>query len=867
LFLAGSFSGAEIAYRTVRPEAAAGNLLKNAGFEDSETNGAPWQRYDRGFVIDGAVVHAGRRSIKVVAPDAAGTCGASYRLELNQPRPVPIAISGWSKAQDVSGGSDTGYALYLDAIYNDDSPQWGVTARFATGSHDWERAEMLFVPAKPVKQLSLYCLFRGHSGTAWFDDIALAELGGKDVVMLDFTPVTPEPLPPRAQPRHSLVFASSGISIELDSANGLVTQFQSAKQPLRSSGAASGWMLMDVAARSDFCRANGRMKAPDGLYEQHSAIEPLNIELDATYSMATLHGDILFTCKATDTSGKDRAINLIFALPVDLVGWTWWDDLNRSRKIEAGSTYQNTTPVDVGKVGALARYPLAAVTGPEHGLAIAVPLDKPRIFRTQYDAVNRCLLIAFDFALSPDARKSPQSASVEFILYRFDPQWGFRAALEKYYSIYADHFAKRVPKEGIWMAFAPISKVQQPEDFGFVFKEGDGEVPYDDEHGYLTFRYTEPQTFWQRMDKAVPRTYDGCIEVLQKSLTSSERGQKASAQATAACGLHDQAGRYRVWTHDTPWCDGCVFALNPDPDLPGEVTKAKLNYTPEDADRRYGPGAKGTLDGEYLDSLEGWGEHPNYRREHFASVDVPLVYDTAARRTCILNAFSIHEFTRYIADDVHHRGKLMMANATPMGFYWFAHCLDVMGQEMNWKREGRYQPPPEEELAFRRAICGTKPYLILQNTVLKDFAPEDSRRYMMHAAFWGFFPSFFSADASTDHYFSNPAYYNRDRQLFKQIIPVIQRIAKAGWEPVTLASVQPAELRIERFGRLDTGDLHFTVLNPTDRPQRAAVSIALDVTKATDLWTGKPIPVTPRETPALAIDVPPGESVVVWVQR
>ena len=57
------------------------------------------------------------------------------------------------------------------------------------------------------------------------------------------------------------------------------------------------------------------------------------------------------------------------------------------------------------------------------------------------------------------------------------------------------------------MPFAKISGVEGWEDFGFKFKEGDDETSWDDQHGMITFRYTEPLTWWMRMPNDVPRTH------------------------------------------------------------------------------------------------------------------------------------------------------------------------------------------------------------------------------------------------------------------------------------------------------------------------------------------------------------------------
>ena len=60
--------------------------------------------------------------------------------------------------------------------------------------------------------------------------------------------------------------------------------------------------------------------------------------------------------------------------------------------------------------------------------------------------------------------------------------------------------------------------------------------------------------------------------------------------------------------------------------------------------------------------------------------------------------------------------------------------------------------------------------------------------------------------------------FERGRPLYKQFMPAMQRIAYAGWEPITHASVSEDSLFVERFGNWSDGDLHFTVHNDSDEP-------------------------------------------------
>jgi len=569
------------------------------------------------------------------------------------------------------------------------------------------------------------------------------------------------------------------------------------------------------------------------------------------------------------------------------------------------------------------------------------------------------------------------------------------------------------------MAFTNISGVERPEDFHFRFHEGGGEVAWDDAHNVLSFAYVEPQTFWMPLPPEAPRTYAACLQELCRLEREGTPGQRQRARATHTSVLHEASGDYSLSIHKAPWCDGCVFGLNPDPDVgkgpagePGEppalsqwqvvldqvlpgfepasgnrfedwnpygegavcdaVTRrsgaqsarcvssrpgvtqglvqevllrqqeprilvlegfskaqgvtgrpdadyslyADLTYS--DGDHLWGqiaPFSVGThdweyahaiirpakpvlrvnvyalfrgdhtgtvwfddlalrepgssenrlsngglepptgpppqLDGVYVDSIEGWGDIPNFRREHFAAADLPLTFDTQTKRPVILNVFSVYEAVAALSEDMHRRGKLIMANGALWRWPWFAHLLDALGTETNWMPGGRYQPDDDAVFNFRRALSYQKPYLLLQNTDFERFGPEWVERYLQRSLFYGCFPGMFSEDASSNPYFENPRWYNRDRHLFAKYLPLIEKIHKAGWEPITHARVARAYARsqpspppregieapaektdfsrqvyLERWGSGGGGEVYLTVLNQA--PAALGVEIEVD---------------------------------------
>ena len=129
----------------------------------------------QGYRIGAGEGRAGSRSLACSAANAEGWQGASQTLTLHRTNASPIVVGGWSRAENVDGASDSDYSLYVDILYQDGTPLWGQTGNFSPGTHDWEYREFVIQPAKPVRSLTLYCLFRGHAGKAWFDDVSVQE--------------------------------------------------------------------------------------------------------------------------------------------------------------------------------------------------------------------------------------------------------------------------------------------------------------------------------------------------------------------------------------------------------------------------------------------------------------------------------------------------------------------------------------------------------------------------------------------------------------------------------------------------------------------------------------------------------------------
>ena len=690
-----------------------------------------WQAYEHGFVKTNDIFSC---------RDKTGheRSGLWQRIELNQKAPQPIIASAWSRAENVAGGRDSDYSLYLDLEYSDGTPLWGQTAEFATGTHDFQKAQVTVVPEKPVKSVSFYLLLRGHPGRAFFRDAALRVM---------------------AAPQSGCVFDGVPVAVEAHSAE--------------------GFQIRDVAAGGDF------------VHIEHEAV---GIRLESRRVKN------LINVTVRNVGMRDRAVTLIYAIPLAGDRWKWLASPRRRDLSESHREYMTASAQDAG-MGRLSRYPFAAVANGRSGVGLGINMERPAFFRVGFNYGTHELFLAYDIGLS----KEKPEARVVFCKFGFDPHKEFRGALAAYYNLFPDQFQCRTPDQGLWMPFARISRVRDWQDFGFKFKEGDDETAWDAAHGIITFRYTEPMTWWMPMAKNVPRTMEAALAEAARLARAGDE----QARALATSGFFDFQGQPVGRIRDEPWCNGVVWSMNSMPGIVGQTTDFKSKWNASLQRGLDGPKGDKAVVGEYIDSSEGYvTDTLDFRRDHFAVAETPLTFSPDSHQPAIYRGLIAFEYARSIARDVHAMNKLMMANATPAALCWLAPWLDVMGTETDWNSGGKWNPMDDEQMLYRRALCRGKPFCFLMNTDFSRFSHEEVELYMKRCLAYGMFPGFFSANAATGQYFEQPALYDRDRALFRKSVPLCQRVAEAGWEPVTRALSSDEKVYVERFGTR-----YLTVLN------------------------------------------------------
>ena len=753
--------------------AQSGELLADPGFEGiKNAEKAAWGPYGLGYVVDHSIFHSGSSSIRCTNTSDKDHRGAMANILLNQKTPAPLLVTGWSKAENVSGNTDSDYSVYVDLTYMDGTPLWGQIAPFDAGTHDWQKREVFIIPSKPLKSATVYALFRNHTGTVWFDDFSVREMNPHDIF-------DSQPIPPPSLPK----------------------------------GAQSGWFVRDVAANT----------APVLFTPRHDTNRKMQLKL------TNLPKEKNWT-KAypviTDLSGKNRTLTVYYVERFRDTDPIWWNDIRQALPAVSGE-YSNLTHLGVGATGSQSLYPFGCVSGKRTALALGVDqLIGPRVVRIAYNANLRLFYIAVDVALTTENienrnAEGQSTATIGIARFNADPAWGFRSAAAKFYKLFPMAYDNRIKQRGIWIPFTAPDTVQNEKDFGFAFHEGDNSLKSDAQLGIMSFRYTEPMTWWMPMPVSVPRTYDDALAMVHQDAENPKSPYCHWAQAVLNSGTENSSGRFNVIFENAPWTNGAVWLLNPNPLLPSsdtEWTKARLSYTKKYADERY---ATTPQSGEYLDSIEGWADTLDYRRRSIEYSQVPPVYTPTDYKPVIPLWFSVWEFAKMMHDDLRARGKYLMANSTPWRLNVFLPLLDVSGTETNWMDGTTWRPDSDAIFNLRRTLSYHKCYLLLQNTDFNIFGYKQAEMYFQRSMFYDVFPSMFSANAATNPFWETPKWYNQDRPLFLKYIPVIKELANEGWDPITDARSDNPKVYLERYGRC------LTLMNSTDTPQTAAIRVDL----------------------------------------
>eukprot|EP00698_Gefionella_okellyi_P011183 TRINITY_DN2937_c0_g1_i1.p1 TRINITY_DN2937_c0_g1~~TRINITY_DN2937_c0_g1_i1.p1 ORF type:complete len:1250 (+),score=270.23 TRINITY_DN2937_c0_g1_i1:541-4290(+) len=129
-----------------------------------------------GFIIDPAVVRipgVSTSSYRMSSVNQNLAAGMSWVLTLAQTTARDVQISGWGRAQYVTGAADNNFAIVASVAFMDGSSTT-LALPLGFGTFDWKYVSGTVPATKPINTIVVTCWLRSpHTGTAWFSDIAV----------------------------------------------------------------------------------------------------------------------------------------------------------------------------------------------------------------------------------------------------------------------------------------------------------------------------------------------------------------------------------------------------------------------------------------------------------------------------------------------------------------------------------------------------------------------------------------------------------------------------------------------------------------------------------------------------------------------
>ncbi len=537
-----------------------------------------------------------------------------------------------------------------------------------------------------------------------------------------------------------------------------------------------------------------------------------------------------------DLTGMDRALKVKFTLPVNLTGWTWENTTATARTIKPGGhepsrredflylgikgdgfadEIAGVLPLKVNKL------PFSCVTRGKEGLALALPIQEPRVFLIE--AAPEGLSITLSLGVTPITKKFPSRASFRFAIYPVDPEWGIRSACERYHKLFKELFRVRLNRHGNCGTLS-VQRGLPAEDLaaiGWAFQENDyqwteGELPPQvaalaEKFNLVSFHWRGPWYWFHEAPGDISR--DAQMALLKAQAEGRAKGAHGINNQLCGCPdtisakggfnshLVNSEGKLERIYFAYPQYSCWLLPMNMDPNLP-EPNRGSLA---RDWQFRYrkvwkkksfrGPRAVA------YDALDDFSGHRrlNFRRAHIAVMDVPATFDPESGELCQVKGFGDWAWARHHGKLVRNDGGKIMANCNIE--YAMMFCgphLDVIF------RERRLADNDEEKLSTHRMLLGAKPVVFIGGR-REPRTPKPWRKMADRALLFGMAPGETGLHAE-----------------LKEHMPVMQKIASAGWRPVPHAHAKG--LWVERFGD-KPGKLFFAVRNCGKTDRRSKLSV------------------------------------------
>ncbi len=316
----------------------------------------------------------------------------------------------------------------------------------------------------------------------------------------------------------------------------------------------------------------------------------------------------------------------------------------------------------------------------------------PLMDRFSYDDTQG-FRVTYDVGLSPATTNNPSKATFSFWIYTNNPKWGMRSAAEKYYALNPDSFTTSATVLGAWALdnTKPLSSVPNPEDFGWGYEEGNGDLAFDNANGIIGTHYISfPEWDINISGYSSQPPYDVLVDTLM-SCPRARAGRRWTAFPRPTWpprwSLLPPTTRTASISSATTPTTGTAIGSRCTPSLltrrcPAAPTRCACSTA--STIRSPPPNPTATLsEGIFLDNTTSvFGNIENYRKSLWAYNNGPLSFSYRTGETVQYVGDSMDDFTGALRSYLNDQGMILMASITPGSYVWFAPNIDVVGGEV-----------------------------------------------------------------------------------------------------------------------------------------------------------------------------------------
>jgi hypothetical protein len=636
----------------------------------------------------------------------------------------------------------------------------------------------------------------------------------------------------------SVVTAKCFDKMQLKSVNAGLEKVEIGEQQILMDATKGGFKAYDGVSKKELEISDGQLKTEAGKSSFSGKLDGMVI--NAQFNNKDDYIEV--TGQIENPAKNDRAVILEYWVSPASNDMVFSYELNKKEKIAGDEEFESNA------------FPIAAMSSENFGVAMAIPPSEPRIFGMV--GSDKGLCIRLYLGVSADTANFPNKAPFSFIIYPVHAKWGFRSAISKYYGFYPEYYKPRMEKYGYWEFQMGDRVPSNADEYSFSLVETQldsmkGAVERDEKYGVKTFPYMiVGQREIKFLDK-LPEDYNEAMAEYDKWTVEDHAGHEVTKENEAAAadihlkeevatsGIQGIDGKYAIVIRKTPWGDNSVtYRMNPNPDLFRDQGKENVATYAFDLMKKWFKQYP-QMDGIFTDSLgRMWPAVLNYRRDHFKYTRFPLTFNPDGV-LAIHNTVSHYEYLDYIRNWTRSEDKLSFANGVyaykangfpaehpkgrvKIGRFFLSAVLDIgtceAGIHANIQR-----------CQDVRAMFGRKPYAYM-NYYWEDEAKV--QEYVNKSLCFGIFSTISTNFFTGVIYETHPDGYLRDKKLLDWFYPLAVKLNKAGWEPVTYATVDNKDVSCERFGSGNT--IYYTLYNDSEDKQTCSLTVDLKSIKFTE---------------------------------